>query len=1065
MSKKGGFGPKSKGPSTALTTVPAAKPAFSFIEDTFEDDDGNIVEIDTAVQKIGLNAKQKKKVKGGGFQSMDLAPEVFEGVKAMGFNIPTPIQRQAIPILLEGADVVAMARTGSGKTAAFTIPLLHRLATNKPINMGHGSSRGVRAVVLSPTRELAQQTHHVIQKIGKALNYRIIMLIGGQSLSQQFELISNSPDIIVATPGRLVHHLIEVQFSLQSVEFVCFDEADRLFEMGFAQQLYEIIKRMNDNRQTCLFSATMPQALIEFSRAGLKSPISVRLDSESKLSPDLQVSFFHVKSNEKNAALMFILRTVLPKSQQAIVFVSTRHHVDFLVLLLQHAGIETTGIYGQMEAESRIENIEAFKSKKTRVLVVTDLAARGIDIPLLDNVIHYDFPTQPKLFIHRSGRVARAGQKGTAFTLVSPDDMPYLIDLFLFFAWKLPFIQKEKATKSLSEKDAQTKENDKNGQSSQNKKNGDDDNDENDDDDDNRLTEREEEMERLVDFGLIPTSLLDFEVEHCSSLIKANDLERLVIGCDNAYEKYSTSKGYASRASREKWRGIRGLNIKQVIEIHPWFFRESVKQLTDSKGNTVSTHNPGSIKSMIVAEQAKDKIASYTPSMTIFELNNKNVDIIRQKRLMHDRVIVNKHGLREVVGDRLASQWEEEQERLHKEEALNNPETVIPKLQHTILVKVKQNELMNEQKITVTAADRRKRKTLDEKYKTGKISIDEYVSGLKSLPPQLQSNPADQNLDVIKNKQNAPNTKTVLKPLPVIPTTGPKNDNKPPQIVDFNAQISRSDRPPMLMGLLPGKATKRVLPPGDSDDDDDDDMMTNNPVDTKLDSRVEQQIRAELLKRLTENASKELVISDNSSQARKKKRSQMTQDELRDSNYISLTPSGNRYEELGLSLGHSRLEDMALELNAEDGEGRRIQQKTRKWSEHSKKFVTIYSSKDAFGKVITNEAGQKVNKDYVPGQLYADWRSKNRKLEQIVDNEDAPGGSKKDFRRKMPRGGFKSIDDDAGKSRKGGKRPGSSGVLDASQLMKSKQTDEKNKRDAKRDAFNKKKGGKGKGRK
>lgn len=160
---------------------------------------------------------------------MDLAPNVYNGVKRMGFRAPTPIQRKAIPPLLEGSDVVAMARTGSGKTAAFTIPLLHRLATNK---LSHLQTKGVRAVVLSPTRELAQQTFDVIRTMSRDLKYRLVMLIGGQAMNAQFELLSNSPDIIVATPGRLVHHLIEVQFSLQQVEFCVFDEADRLFEMA-----------------------------------------------------------------------------------------------------------------------------------------------------------------------------------------------------------------------------------------------------------------------------------------------------------------------------------------------------------------------------------------------------------------------------------------------------------------------------------------------------------------------------------------------------------------------------------------------------------------------------------------------------------------------------------------------------------------------------------------------------------------------------------------------------------------------------------------------------------------
>jgi len=444
MQRKGKHGDEEE-PKKELKTLSKGG-VLTFIDDQDMDEEGNMKSINAGAEET--IQKKKKKGKSGGFQSMDLHPEVFKGVMKMGFKVPTPIQRKSIPPLLEGNDVVAMARTGSGKTAAFAIPLLHRLATSDgprgSMDVGapvHAMSRNVRAVVLSPTRELAQQTFKVISQLGRFLGLRIVMLVGGQSLSQQFELLSQHPDVLVATPGRLVHHLVEVQFSLQDVQFCCFDEADRLFEMGFAQQLYEILKRMGENRQTCLFSATMPKALVEFSRAGLKNPISIRLDSEAKLSPDLQVSFPIVRSKDKMGALIYLLTQVVPEDQQAIVFASTKYHVDFITQVLSFANISAVCVYGDLDNDARVSNVNKFRHKDVRVMVVTDVAARGIDIPLLDNVINYDFPSKPKLFVHRCGRVARAGHTGTAYSLVAPNDMPYLIDLYLFFAWRMPLLE------------------------------------------------------------------------------------------------------------------------------------------------------------------------------------------------------------------------------------------------------------------------------------------------------------------------------------------------------------------------------------------------------------------------------------------------------------------------------------------------------------------------------------------------------------------------------------------------------------------------------------------------
>ncbi|KAI2664173.1 ATP-dependent RNA helicase DDX54 [Labeo rohita] len=260
-----------------------------------------------------------------------------------------------------------MARTGSGKTAAFLVPMFEKLKAPQ-------AQTGARALVLTPTRELALQTMKFTKELGKFTGLKTALVLGGDS--------------IIGTPGRLMHVIKEMNLKLRAVEYVVFDEADRLFEMGFAEQLQEIIRRLPDTRQTLLFSATLPKMIVEFARAGLTEPVLIRLDVDTKLSDQLK--------------------------------------------LLTVEGVECAYIYSALDQTARKINIGRFVHRKAMVLLVTDVAARGIDIPLLDNVINYNFPSKGKLFLHRVGRVARAGRGGTAFSLVCPDEVPYLYDLHLF---------------------------------------------------------------------------------------------------------------------------------------------------------------------------------------------------------------------------------------------------------------------------------------------------------------------------------------------------------------------------------------------------------------------------------------------------------------------------------------------------------------------------------------------------------------------------------------------------------------------------------------------------------
>nr|XP_027779048.1 ATP-dependent RNA helicase DDX54 [Marmota flaviventris] len=377
-----------------------------------------------------VRAQNKKKKKSGGFQSMGLSYPVFKGIMKKGYKVPTPIQRKTIPVILDGKDVVAMARTGSGKTACFLLPMFERLKARS-------AQTGARALILSPTRELALQTMKFTKELGKFTGLKTALILGGDKMEDQFAALHENPDIIIATPGRLVHVAVEMSLKLQSVEYVVFDEADRLFEMGFAEQLQEIIGRLPGGHQTVLFSATLPKLLVEFARAGLTEPVLIRLDVDAKLNEQLKTSFLLVREDTKAAVLLHLLRNVVRPQDQTVVFVATKHHAEYLTELLTAQRVSCAHIYSALDQTARKINLARFTHGKCSALIVTDLAARGLDIPLLDNVINYSFPAKGKLFLHRVGRVARAGRSGTAYSLVAPDEVPYLLDLHLFLGRSL----------------------------------------------------------------------------------------------------------------------------------------------------------------------------------------------------------------------------------------------------------------------------------------------------------------------------------------------------------------------------------------------------------------------------------------------------------------------------------------------------------------------------------------------------------------------------------------------------------------------------------------------------
>ena len=282
-----------------------------------------------------------QKFKAGSFQSLGLEKDLLNGLNRMGYKAPTPVQRKTLPVVLAGLDVVCMARTGSGKSCVFLLPMIQKLKSHQPV--------GVRALVLSPTRELANQTYKFAKDMGKFTDLRIVNIFGGDGIEDQFEALASKPDVIIATPGRLMHHIREIStFKLKTVRYLVFDEADRLFEMGFAEQLNEIIRECPAERQTLLFSATMPKLIVQFSRAGLRDPQLIRLDTDVKMSDELRLAFFSVRTNEKLAALLYLVRKIIPKDQQTIVFTATRHHSELLYAFFEKIGVSSTLVYGKV---------------------------------------------------------------------------------------------------------------------------------------------------------------------------------------------------------------------------------------------------------------------------------------------------------------------------------------------------------------------------------------------------------------------------------------------------------------------------------------------------------------------------------------------------------------------------------------------------------------------------------------------------------------------------------------------------------------------------------------------
>ena len=347
----------------------------------------------------------------GGFEQFGLNPKILTGIKLSGYTTPTPIQLKAIPPVLEGRDVIALAQTGTGKTAAFVLPMLQKLGSHK---IGH-----VRGLVVSPTRELAEQTNEAIASLGRSTGIRSISLYGGVGMSQQIRNIRGGIDIAVACPGRLLDHVWQGSIDLSCVEMLVIDEADRMFDMGFLPDITNILRCLPQKKQIMLFSATMPADVRKLVQEYLSDPVSVQIGIVAPAS-SVAHFFYPVKQSQKSDLLLEILRR--EETNSVVIFTRTKYRAERLAETIKQEGMKVATLQGNMPQARRQAAIDSFRRGKSKVLVATDIASRGIDVMRISHVINYDMPDTVDAYIHRIGRTGRVDKTGEAYTFVSSDD-------------------------------------------------------------------------------------------------------------------------------------------------------------------------------------------------------------------------------------------------------------------------------------------------------------------------------------------------------------------------------------------------------------------------------------------------------------------------------------------------------------------------------------------------------------------------------------------------------------------------------------------------------------------
>lgn len=368
------------------------------------------------------------------FKELNLLPEILKAVEEMGYEKPTPIQERAIPEAIKGRDVLGVAQTGTGKTAAFSIPILQSIHENRP----QQGKKPIRSLILTPTRELAAQIGDNIKEYGKYLPSKYTVIFGGVNQNPQVNRLRAGVDILVATPGRLLDLMNQGHISLKHVEFFVLDEADRMLDMGFIHDIKRILPKLPQKKQTMFFSATMPAAIVELTKTLLNNPISIKVNPVSSAATTVKQNAYHVLKPDKKNLLLHLLKN--PEIDQALVFSRTKRGADRLSKILTKAKISSGAIHGDKSQGQRERALKGFKDGNLRILVATDIAARGIDIDSLSYVINYDIPNEPETYVHRIGRTGRAGASGTSISLCDIDERPFVKSIEKLIGKKIEFI-------------------------------------------------------------------------------------------------------------------------------------------------------------------------------------------------------------------------------------------------------------------------------------------------------------------------------------------------------------------------------------------------------------------------------------------------------------------------------------------------------------------------------------------------------------------------------------------------------------------------------------------------
>ena len=367
------------------------------------------------------------------FNDLGLSNDLLQAVKREGYTTPSPVQARAIPPLLEGRDVLGIAQTGTGKTAAFALPVLHIMAK------GHlRNPRTIRALVLSPTRELAAQIGERFAAYGRSMNLRHKVIFGGVNQNPQVRALQGGIDILVATPGRLLDLVGQGHIDLTNIEFFVLDEADRMLDMGFIHDIKKVLKLLPDQRQNLLFSATMPESIATLANSFLRDVVTVEVTPETVTVDRIEQHVMFMKKADKRRALVDVI--VDEQVHCGIVFTRTKHGANRLVKQLGQAGIDAAAIHGNKSQGARTRALEAFKSGDMPILVATDIASRGIDVDGITHVFNYDLPNEPESYVHRIGRTARAGRAGKAFAFCEATEAGYLVGIERLIGQSIPVL-------------------------------------------------------------------------------------------------------------------------------------------------------------------------------------------------------------------------------------------------------------------------------------------------------------------------------------------------------------------------------------------------------------------------------------------------------------------------------------------------------------------------------------------------------------------------------------------------------------------------------------------------